>query len=104
MGEEVFQLHVATPTYATRPMYSSTGPFFLLVRNRVFFAGWCATGSSFPSCMKDDLLSLRVLHMVFFPCWRFTGSYFPACASQISFFKILLCQLNKTRSFREENI
>ena len=36
MGEEVFQLHVATPTYAT-------GSSFLLVLNRVFYPCWCLT-------------------------------------------------------------
>ena len=52
MGEEVFQLHVATPTYATCPVslykrQAHHGIFSLLVHNRVFLCRH-ATGSSFP--------------------------------------------------------
>ena len=52
MGEEVFQLHVATPTptpYATYLMSlyktreAQHGLLSLLVCNRVFFPCWCFT-------------------------------------------------------------
>ena len=37
MGEEVFQLHVATPIYKNRQETGSTGFLSLLELNRVFF-------------------------------------------------------------------
>ena len=83
MGEEVFQLHVATPTYATHPVLSSTRCYFvagvqegllsLLVCNRVY-----ARGSSLPDGVSQGTLSLLVIHRIFsllllhkFPTLRF---------------------------------
>ena len=74
MGEEVFQLHVATPTYAPRPMslYKArqekrpTGSFFPAHHYRVFPC-WYATGSSFPAGVQES--SLLVLYK--FPTLNF---------------------------------
>ena len=76
MREEIFQLHVATPTYATCPMslYKTRDKL-----NMVFFPCWYTTGSfsagmqqssysanmqksSFPSGAEMGLFSLLVLH------------------------------------------
>ena len=81
MGEEVFQLHVATPTYATHPisLYKTRDKLIM-----VFFPCWCITGS-FSTGMQQGLLSLLVCKTVFFPFWCLTGSSFPASASQFSY-------------------
>ena len=49
MGEIVFQLHIATPTYATGPMFLHKARQKF---NRVIFPCWCTTGSSFPVGMQ----------------------------------------------------
>ena len=80
MGEEVFQLHVATSTYATRPMslYKARQE----TRNRVFFPYRCTTGSSFSAGVQQGLLSLLMHYRVFLPCLCITGSSSPAVASK----------------------
>ena len=40
---------------------------------RVFFPGWCATGSSFPAGAQEGFLSLLVRNMVFFPAGALQG-------------------------------
>ena len=72
MGEEVFQLHVAAPTYATCPksIYKArqeTSPTEV-------FPCWRATGSSFPAGVQNGPLL----------CWCLYGSSFPAGTLQIS--------------------
>ena len=82
MGEEVFQLHVATPTKC----YTS-----YVKLNRVFLPCWCATGSSFPAGVEQGILSLLVCNRVFFPCWCATGYSFPAGVQQGLLF-LLVCK------------
>ena len=103
MGEEVFQLHVATPTYiyATHPDKAPLGLLSSQVRNRVFFPCGCATVSSFPAGAQQGILLLLVCNRVFFSCRYARGSAFPAGASELSYFLILPWQPNKTSSFRE---
>ena len=75
MGEDVFQLHVAISTYATRPTSLSKAK-----------QGASLIRSSFPAGAQQDLLSLLVRKGVF-PCWCAIGSSFPAgwgCRLQIS--------------------
>ena len=45
MEEELFQLHVATPTFATCPVFLQVQTRDKL--NREFFPCWCTPGSSF---------------------------------------------------------
>ena len=90
MGEEVFQLHVAAPTYTTCPK-----SLYKARQAQQLFPCWCATVSFFPAGVQKGLLSLLVCKRVFFSCWCSTGSSFPAGALQISNFKILPCQANK---------
>ena len=80
LGEE-FQLHVATPTYATHPMslYKTRDKLIMVI-----FPCWCTTGP-FSTGMQQGLLSLLVCKSVFFPFWCLSGSSFPAGASQISY-------------------
>ena len=82
MEEEVFQLHVATPTDATcRPMslYKTRDKL-----NMVFFPCWCTTGS-FSTDLQRGLLSLLLCTRVFSPFLCLNGSSFPVGASQISY-------------------
>ena len=83
MGEDEFQLRVATPTYATRPMSLYKARQETSCLNRVFFPCWCATGF------------YLVWNRLFFSYWCFIVSCFPVGVSQISYFKILPCQPNK---------
>ena len=69
MGEEIFQLHFATPIYATCSMS--------LYKAR--------QETSSKRLVLDSLLSLLVLNRIIFPCWCFTNLKF----------KILPWQLNK---------
>ena len=82
MGEEEFQLHVATPTYATHPMslyntrQAQQDCLSLLVLNRSSVPAGVQKGSSFPAGAYLGLLSLLVLTWVFFPSWCFTNLLF----------------------------
>ena len=72
----MFQLHVAIPTYATRPTSLSNDK-----------QGASLIGSSFPAGAQQGLLSLLVRKRGVFPCWCAIGSSFPAvrgCCLQIS--------------------
>ena len=74
MGEEAFQLSVATPNYArSMSLHKAIQEKSLM--------------SSFPADVQMGLLYLLVLHRIFSPCWYFTGASFPVDASQISYFK-----------------
>ena len=64
MGEEVFQLHVAIPTYATCPM-----SLYKTRQTQQGFLSWRATGSSFPAGVQKGLLYLLVLYK--FPTLKF---------------------------------
>ena len=70
MGEQVFQLHVATPTYDTHPTS--------LYRAR---QETNSTGTSFPTDTQQGLLSLLVPKRIYFPCWCAIESSLPAGAS-----------------------
>ena len=61
MGEEVFQLHAATSTYATHPMslYKASHEKKL---NKVFFHCLYLTESSFPTGALQGFLSLLMLY------------------------------------------
>ena len=96
MAEKVFQLHVATPTYATHPNMSlyktreetssiesqSKGSSFSVGVQQARIPCWCATGSSFPACEQNGVLSLPVLHRVFFPSCCFTNFLLLAMATK----------------------
>ena len=66
MGEEVFPMHVGTPTYPTHPMSRYK------VRQDT-----SSIGSSFPAGAQQGLLSLLVCNRVFFPCWLICHLQFP---------------------------
>ena len=78
MGDEVFPLHVAIPTYATRPVSLYKADTRQAQQCRLF---------------------LQLLNKVFFPGWCLTGSPFPVGALQISYFKILPCNQTKWSLF-----
>ena len=70
MGEEVFQLHVASYEYTSYvSLQDQTRDKFKMV----FFPCWCATVSSFPAGVQKGFLALLVFYRVFFPCWCFTN-------------------------------
>ena len=76
MGEEVFQLHVVTPTYATgvhvlRLFTKSDKKQTQQNLLSSFSAG--VQPSSFPAGEKKGLLSLLVLYRVFFPAGASQG-------------------------------
>ena len=88
IGEEVFQLHVATPIYASQSMFIYKARQKKKERkklNMIFFPCWCTTGSSFPAGVQKGNLSLLLINR----------ASFPAGALQISTLKF--CQGNQTK-------
>ena len=73
MGEKVFQLHIATPAYAT--------PVSLYKTKQET----SSTGTSFPACAQQGLFPLLV-HKIFFPCWCAPRVFFPCWCTTRSFF------------------